>query len=41
VTVTYDVTSLGPEGVAFVEDLEPGYDAFLESWRREILDSLA
>ena len=36
VTVRYDVTALGPEGVAFVEDLESGYDAFLEEWRREI-----
>jgi hypothetical protein len=37
VTVVYDVTSLGPDGVAFVEDLRAGYDAFLESWREEIL----
>jgi hypothetical protein len=41
VTVTYDVTSLGPAGVAFVEELEAGYDAFLASWREEILDGLA
>ncbi len=40
VTVTYDVTSLGPEGVAFVEELEQGYDAFVESWREEIVASL-
>jgi hypothetical protein len=41
VTVRYDVTSLGPEGVVFVEELEAGYDAFLASWREEILDGLA
>jgi hypothetical protein len=41
VTVTYDVTSLGPKGAAFVEELEAGYDAFLASWREEILDGLA
>jgi hypothetical protein len=40
VTVRYDVTSLGPEGVDFVQELEAGYDAFLEEWRREILASL-
>jgi len=37
VTVRYDVTSLGAEGAAFVEELEAGYDHFLESWRRAIL----
>jgi hypothetical protein len=37
VTVRYDVTSLGREGVDFVRELEAGYDAFLEAWRREIL----
>lgn len=41
VTVRYDVTSLSPEGVAFVEELEEGYDAFLDEWRREILSGLA
>jgi hypothetical protein len=40
VTVRYDVTSLGPEGAAFVQELEAGYDAFLEEWRSEILASL-
>jgi hypothetical protein len=41
VTVSYDVTSLSPEGAAFVRELEAGYDAFLESWRREIIAALA
>jgi hypothetical protein len=41
VTVTYDVTSLGPEGAAFVEELEAGFDAFLADWRLEILAGLA
>jgi hypothetical protein len=41
VTVRYDVTSLGPEGVDFVQELEAGYDAYLEEWRREILAGLA
>jgi hypothetical protein len=40
VTVRYDVTSLGPEGVAFVQELEAGYDEFLEEWRHEILAGL-
>ena len=40
VTVRYDVTSLGPDGVDFVQELEAGYDAFLEEWRREILAGL-
>jgi len=40
VTVIYDVTSLSPEGTAFVEELSAGYDAFLEGWRQEILRSL-
>jgi hypothetical protein len=39
VTVRYDVTSLGPERARFVEELEAGYDAFLDEWRREILAS--
>lgn len=37
VTVRYDVTSLGPEGVRFVEELDAAYEAFLEEWRREML----
>ena len=41
VTVRYDVTSLGREGVDFVEKLESSYDAFLDDWRREILAALA
>jgi hypothetical protein len=41
VTVTYDVTSLGPEGAAFVEELRDGYDAFLSGWREEIVAALA
>jgi hypothetical protein len=41
VTVTYDATSLGPEGAAFVRELEAGYDAFLAGWREEILAHLA
>jgi hypothetical protein len=40
VTVRYDVTSLGPEGIDFVRELEAGYDAFLQEWRREILAGL-
>jgi hypothetical protein len=40
VTVEYDVTSLGPDGTAFVGELESGFDAFLEGWRHEILASL-
>lgn len=41
VTVRYDVTSLGRDGVGLVEELESGYDAFLAEWRREILAALA
>jgi hypothetical protein len=41
VTVTYDTTSLSAEGAAFVEELSRGYDAFLASWREEILEALA
>jgi Polyketide cyclase / dehydrase and lipid transport len=41
VTVTYDVTSLGPEGAAFVERLRDGYDDFLEHWRQAILRARA
>ena len=40
VTVEYDVTSLGPDGVEFVQDLERDYDGFLESWRDEIVSAL-
>jgi hypothetical protein len=38
VTVTYDVTSLSPEGMAFVKELEACFDTFLDSWRQEIVD---
>ena len=41
VEVTYDVTSLGPEGAAFVVELEAGYDAFLGHWREAILAAVA
>jgi hypothetical protein len=41
VTVRYDVTSLGPDGVNFVEELEAGFDTFLDEWRLEILAALA
>jgi len=41
VRVTYDVTSLGPEGAAFVRELESGYAAFMEAWRGEILEGVA
>jgi hypothetical protein len=41
VTVRYDVTSLGSDGVAFVKELEATYEAFLDEWRREILAGLA
>jgi hypothetical protein len=37
VTVTYDVTSLGPEGTAFVKELEATFAAFLQKWREDIL----
>jgi hypothetical protein len=40
VTVRYDVTSLGPEGVRFVGVLEDGYETFLGEWRRAILAGL-
>jgi hypothetical protein len=40
VTVSYDVTSLSPEGAAFAQQLAAGYDAFLGSWRREIIAAL-
>lgn len=40
VTVRYDVTSLGPEGIPFVRDLEAGYDRVLDDWRREIVAGL-
>jgi hypothetical protein len=40
VIVRYDATSLGPDGVQFVEGLQAGYDLFLADWRREILASL-
>jgi hypothetical protein len=41
VAVGYNVTSLGPEGVTFVEAIDAGFDEYLESWRREILAGLA
>jgi hypothetical protein len=41
VTVRYDVTSLAPEGVGFVEELESAYDAFLDEWRHKILAGVA
>ena len=37
VRVTYDVTSLGPEGAEFVRELESDYHGFMASWREEIL----
>ena len=37
VTVTYDVTSLSRDGMAFVKELENSFDAFLDSWREEII----
>ena len=37
VSVTYDVTSLSPEGAAFVGELEATYDQFLEDWRQQIV----
>jgi hypothetical protein len=40
VAVTYDVTSLNSEGSAFVEELEAGFDEFLEGWRQEIIAGL-
>jgi len=40
VTVTYDVTSLGPEGAAFVQELQAGFDEFLGHWREQILAAL-
>jgi len=36
VSVTYDVTSLSPEGTAFVNELDASFDTFLDSWREEI-----
>jgi hypothetical protein len=40
VIVRYDATSLGPDGVQFVKELQAGYDLFLADWRREILAGL-
>jgi hypothetical protein len=37
VSVTYDVTSLGPGGAAFVRELEGGFERFMEHWRAAIL----
>jgi hypothetical protein len=41
VTVQYDSSSLGPDGLAFLDDLESDYDGFLGEWRQEILSALA
>ena len=41
VTVRYDVTSIGPKSMPFVQAFEAGYDAFLGEWREEILAGLA
>jgi hypothetical protein len=41
VMVTYDVTSLGPDGAEFAERLRDGYDAFLGSWREKIVAVIA
>jgi hypothetical protein len=41
VTVTYDVTSLGPDGAEFAERLRDGYGAFLGSWREKIVAVIA
>jgi hypothetical protein len=35
VSVTYDVTSLSPEGTAFVNELDSSFDTFLDSWRED------
>lgn len=40
VSVTYDVTSLGPEGATFVREFEAGYRRFLDGWRTKILARL-
>jgi hypothetical protein len=37
VSVTYEVTSLSPEGAVFVEELEATYDEFLEDLRQRIV----
>lgn len=37
VSVTYDVTSLSPEGAAFIKELEATYDQFLDDWRQHII----
>jgi hypothetical protein len=37
VTVTYDVTSLSPDGTVFVKELEATFDAFLDEWRDDII----
>jgi hypothetical protein len=37
VSVTYDVTSLSPEGAVFVEELEATYEEFLEDWRQQVI----
>jgi Polyketide cyclase / dehydrase and lipid transport len=40
VTVQYDITALGDAGEAFASSLADHYDAFIESWRDEIVNSL-
>lgn len=37
VSVTYDITSLGPDGAEFVTELEATYNEFLEDWRQQIV----
>lgn len=37
VTVRYDVTALAQSGLDFVVSLEDGYEAFIRTWRNEIL----
>jgi hypothetical protein len=37
VRVRYDATSIGPDGVAFVQELESGFDGFMAEWRRAVL----
>jgi hypothetical protein len=41
VEVTYDVTSLSPEGSVFAKKLQASFDEFLEGWQHEIVASLS
>jgi hypothetical protein len=41
VRVTYDVTSLGPDGESWVREFENGFEEFLRHWRHAILASLS